>query len=104
VLGLYGAMMEAARQRRREIALRIALGAPGWRIIRQVLTEGTRLAAAGILAGTLGSVLVARWMGSITSTAGIVTVWVWLAAPLVVMAAVVVASVIPARRALTADP
>ena len=104
VLGLYGAMMEAARQRRREIALRIALGAPGWRVIRQVVLEGARLAVAGILAGTLGSVLVARWMARITSTAGIVTVWVWLAAPLVVMVAVVVASVIPARRALTADP
>jgi hypothetical protein len=104
VLGLYGAMMEAARQRRREIALRIALGAPGWRVIRQVVLEGARLAVAGIVAGTLGSVLVARWMARITSTAGIVTVWVWLAAPLIVMVAVVVASVIPARRALTADP
>lgn len=104
VLGLYGAMMEAARQRRREIALRIALGASGWRIISQVLAEGTRLAAAGIVAGTLGSMMVARWLARITSTAGVITVSVWLAAPLILMAAVVVASVGPARRALTANP
>ena len=51
VLGLYGALADAARQRRREIAMRIVLGAPGWRVIRQVMGEGGRLAGAGAVAG-----------------------------------------------------
>src|SRR5436305_8926420 len=50
VLGLFGAMSEAARQRRRELAVRIAFGAPRWRVIGQVLKEGGKLACAGILA------------------------------------------------------
>ena len=104
VLGLYGAMADAARQRRREIAVRIALGAQGWRVIRQVLAEGVRLAGAGTVAGMLGSLLVARWLARITPSAGSVTLWIWLAAPLVLFAAVAVASVLPARRALTVDP
>jgi hypothetical protein len=104
VLGLYGAMAEAARQRRREIALRTALGAQRWRVIRQVLAEGLRLVGAGTVAGMVGSLLVARWLARLVPSAGLPTVWVWLAAPLVLLGAVAIASVLPARRALAADP
>jgi putative ABC transport system permease protein len=104
VLGLYGAMSDTARQRRREIATRIALGAQSWRVIRQVTSEGLRLAGAGAVAGILGSLLVARWLTRITPAAGSPAVWVWLAAPLVLVGAVAIASVLPARRALTLDP
>ena len=52
----------------------------------------------------LGSLLVARWLAQIAPGAGVPTVWVWLAAPLVLLAAVAVASVLPARRALAVDP
>jgi hypothetical protein len=104
VLGLYGAMTETARQRRREIAVRIALGAQGWHVMRQVLAEGVRFAGAGTVAGMLGSLLVARWLARITPNAGSLTLWVWLAAPLALVGAVAIASVLPARRALTVDP
>jgi len=104
VLGLYGAMSEAARQRRRDIAVRIALGAQGWRVIRQVLAEGARLAGAGAVAGMLGSLQVTRWLARVTPSVGSPTVWMWLAAPLALFAAVAIASVLPARRALTVDP
>jgi hypothetical protein len=104
ILGLYGAMTDAARRRRRDIAVRVALGAQGWRVIRHVLAEGLRLAGAGTVAGMLGSLLVARWLARITPSAGPLTVWVWLAAPLVLVGAVAIASVLPARRALMVDP
>jgi putative ABC transport system permease protein len=104
VLGLYGAMADTARRRRREIALRIALGAQRWRVIRQVLAEGLRLVGAGTVAGMVGSLLVARWLARLIPSAGVPTVWVWLAAPLVLLGAVAIASVIPARRALAVDP
>jgi predicted permease len=104
VLGLYGAMSEAARQRRREIAMRLALGAQGWRVIRQVLAEGMRLAGAGTVVGMFSSLLVARWLARITPDAGPAPFWVWLAAPVVLMGAVAVASVFPARRAASVDP
>ena len=97
-----GAMTEAARQRRREIAVRIALGAQGWRVIRQVLAEGIRLAGAGAVAGMLGSFVVARWLARIASSPG-PSLWVWLAAPLVLFAAAAIASMLPARRALSVD-
>jgi hypothetical protein len=48
VLGLYGALNDAARQRNRELAIRIALGARRRHVISEVLREGARLAAAGL--------------------------------------------------------
>ena len=84
--------------------MRIALGARGRRVIDQVLADGLRLAGAGTVAGMLGSLLVARWLARITPGAGLPTLWVWMAAPIVLLAAVAVASVLPARRALAVDP
>jgi ABC-type antimicrobial peptide transport system permease subunit len=104
VLGLFGALSDAARQRRRELAVRIALGAPRWRVIGLVLKEGGRLACAGALAGTFGSLLLSRMLTRIAPNLGLPALWVWLAAPLVLAAAVAIASVLPARGALLVNP
>jgi len=103
-LGLYGAMVDAARQRRREFGVRIALGSQSWRLVGQVLREGARLAAAGTIAGLLLSRIVARWLLQITPSAEPTPGWVWLAAPATLLAAVLIASVLPARIALATDP
>jgi putative ABC transport system permease protein len=104
VLGLFGALSDAARERRRELAVRIALGAPRWRVVCQVLREGGRLAGIGTLAGMLGSLLLSRLLARITPGSGLPALWVWLAAPLVLAVAVAVASMVPARRASIVNP
>ncbi len=104
ILGLYGALSDAARQRRREIAVRILLGAQGWRVIRQVVGEGGRLAGAGTAAGMLGSIVVARLLTQITPTELSLSLSVWMTAPLMLLGAVALASVLPACRALAVDP
>jgi len=104
VLGLFGALSDAARQRRCELAIRIALGAPRWRVIGQVLGEGARLACAGMLAGMLMSFALSRWMSGITPGSGSPALWVWLAAPLALAGVVTLASALPARRALMTNP
>jgi putative ABC transport system permease protein len=104
LLGLYGAMSDAARQRRREIATRLALGARRWHLTRQLVAEGVRLALAGAVVGTIGSRIVARWLGRTPATDPLTSAWIWLAAPLALLAAVVIASILPVRRALRVDP
>jgi hypothetical protein len=104
VLGLYGAMADSARQRRRELALRLALGAQAWRVVRQVFSEGARLALTGAATGTLGALFVTRWLAQITPGARLPSAWEWLIAPLVLLGAVLIASVLPAREAVSNDP
>jgi putative ABC transport system permease protein len=104
VLGLFGALSDAARQRRRELAVRIALGAQRWRVIGQVMGEGGRLAFAGMAAGILGSLLLSRWLSGITLGSSSPALWVWLAAPLVLVGAVAIASFVPVRRTLIVNP
>jgi predicted permease len=103
-LGLYGAMIDAARQRRREFGVRIALGSQGWRLVGAVLREGARLAAAGTIAGLLAARVAAGWLARISPAAGPPDTWVWFAAPLALLGAVLLASVLPARVALATDP
>ncbi len=104
VLGLYGAMAEAARQRRRETAVRVALGASRWRIVGRVFVDGGRLALAGAVAGLIGSLFVGRWLARATSTSGSPTVWTCLAAVAILTVAVTLASILPARRATMLNP
>jgi hypothetical protein len=103
-LALYGVMHDAARRRHREFALRIALGAQGGHVFTQVLQEGARLVAAGSVAGIAGAMLVARWIGTITPPGDGVSVFTWLLAPVSLTVAVLIASVLPARKALASDP
>ncbi len=103
-IGIAGALSEFARQRRREFALRTALGAQRSRIVRQVLTAGLRLAGVAMAAGLLCSVLVSRWLAGFTSAPQTPPFWIWLTGPVLLLAAVFVASIIPARRAMMVSP
>jgi predicted permease len=101
-MGVYGAMADAVHQRRRELALRAALGAQGWRLMRQVLWEGVRLTAIGALIGAAIAGALERWV--IQPAPGAVVWPAWVAAPILLAVVVLISAVPPARRAATADP
>jgi ABC-type antimicrobial peptide transport system permease subunit len=104
VLGLYGVMNDAARRRQREFALRIALGAQGRHVIGQVAVEGLRLVIVGTVTGIIGALMTARWIMHIAPAAEGPSPAVWLIAPLALVVAVGIASILPARRAMDTDP
>jgi putative ABC transport system permease protein len=60
IIGVYGMIADLVRQRRREIGLRIALGASPWQLLRSVLGFGLVPALIGIAAGVLGAEAVIR--------------------------------------------
>ena len=60
VLGIYGVTACAVQQRQREIAIRMALGAPGGRVVRLFLKEGAVVLAAGLAAGLVGATAAVR--------------------------------------------
>lgn len=104
VLGLYGALSDAARARRREVAIRVAMGARRRHLIGQVLGEGGRLALAAGVFGLAGSVVVAVVLPRIMWDVGRPPLWLWAAGPAVLASAVAAASVGPAKRSVIVDP
>lgn len=104
ILGLYGTLDDAARRRGRELAIRIALGARRRHLIAQVLREGGWLAGTGGVAGVLASLLLARLLVRILPGGTSPALWVWLAGPAVLAGAVLISSILPARRASLVDP
>lgn len=104
ILGLLAAQSDAERQRQRERALCIALGAQRWRIVLMVLSSAGRLAVFGTVVGTgLSFALLRALIAGITGIAS-PPLQLWLIAPLLPAAAVMMASMIPARRASAVCP
>ena len=103
-LGLYGVLRSAVDQRRREIGIRLALGAPTWHIVRRVTLMMLSLAAVGAAIGVTGGVafgrVVDRLLFGVTSTDGIA-----IATPIAILAAAaVLAALPPVLRATRIDP
>ena len=103
-IGLYGVVTQGVVQRTRELAIRSALGAPPRGIIANVLGDGMRLVVVGGVVGGLGSVAAFRILRSLF--AGVQTVDVRSAALAagVLVATMIAAAYLPARRAAKLNP
>jgi ABC-type antimicrobial peptide transport system permease subunit len=104
LLGLFSAQSDAERQRRRELALRIALGAQRWRILLKFITSAGQIALAGSVIGALVSPGLLRVLASESAIFSSPAIRVWLMVALLPTAAVLIASALPALRASLADP
>ena len=103
-VGLYGLLAFVVSRRRREIGIRMALGATTQRVRRMIVRDGMKPVAIGLAVGFLGAVALGRLLGSFlygVSPLDPIT-YVAIAALLVVVA--VAASIGPARRAAGGDP
>jgi MacB-like periplasmic core domain/FtsX-like permease family len=104
LLGAYGVLADSARLRRREIALRLALGAPRWHVLQQVVGTGLRLGVAGAAGALICTPLVTPWLSRAVGSTAREHVFTWLAGPLALVALIIVACLVPMRRALSVDP
>jgi predicted permease len=103
-IGIYGVMSYVVRQRTREIGTRVALGATRGDILWLIMRQGTAIAVAGAAIGFVIGAIAAR---SLTSMLYDVTPWDPVSlggATLVLIAAVLLACYMPARRAAAVDP
>lgn len=103
-IGLYGVISYSVSQRTREIGIRVALGAEARCVAGLVIGGGLRLTLAGVLLGVVAAIPAARSLASLlygVSPADPTTV---ACVALLVGAIAVLASYVPARRALRVDP
>jgi predicted permease len=102
--GLYGTLLYSVGRRRREMGIRMALGAPSGRVQGLVLKDGLVLGAAGAALGLGGALWAARLLESRLFGIGPTDPLALLASAAVLMTTVAVASWAPARRAGRTDP
>jgi len=103
-IGIYGLLAYMVGQRSREIGIRMALGAQRDDILRMFLRKGVALAGVGIVAGLVVSASTASLMASLLYGVRPHDPAVFLIVPLLLFAAAVLASYLPARRATKVDP
>jgi predicted permease len=103
-LGLYGVLTHTVAQRTREIGIRLALGAPRPAILRMVLFRGAVLALVGSALGVLVSVPLLQTIKALIVEKEAARADVLVLAAGVVLVVVVLAGVLPARRAAKVDP
>src|SRR4029453_13764729 len=103
-VGLYGVMAYFVVERRREIAVRVALGATRGVVLEQVLGEALRLLAIGLVAGVIAARFLTRFAASQLFGVGTTDVPTHLVVCAVLAAVTLLASYLPARRAAGIDP
>ncbi len=104
IFGLLSVQSDTERQRRRELAVRIALGAQRRHIFFMTIKEIGKLAFAGILIGTLISGAALRAFTKELSTIGSPPLQVWLLAPILSMLMLIMTATVAGYRAMSGEP
>jgi putative ABC transport system permease protein len=103
-VGIHAVLSYDVAQRTREIGIRMALGALPGRVMREIVGRGARLALVGLLLGIAASLALTRFLASLLFQVQPIDAPALLAATVALAAIAVVASYLPARRAIATDP
>jgi predicted permease len=104
LVGIYGVFSYSVSQRRREIGIRLALGARERELTRMFIAHGFALALIGVACGLVGAVALTRVLGSLLFGVNPLDPLTYAAVSVGLIVAAMVASYIPALRAMGVDP
>ena len=104
LIGTYGVLSTSVRERTPEIGVRLALGAGKREILQLITGQGLRLTAGGAAIGVIVAFMVTRYLESLLYGVGASDPAIFAAVPLSFVAMGLLASFVPARRAMQVDP
>jgi len=104
VVGIYGVIACSVGQRTREFGIRMALGARQDQLLLMVLSESVRTLAIGLTIGVAGALTVARLVRSLLFGIGPADPLTLSLMAAILLLAALIASYVPARRAVKIDP
>lgn len=104
LVGIYGVIAYSVSQRRREIGVRMAIGAQPAHVLRMFVNSGLALTGMGVLFGVVISAVAMRLMSSLLFGVKPIDAPTYAAACFALLAAALFASYVPSRRALRVDP
>jgi predicted permease len=102
--GLYAVIAYLVSQRTREIGVRLALGAQRFHVLSLVLSHGFRLITIGIMVGLVGAVAATRLLSTLLFETSATDPLTYTIVALLLAAVALIASYLPARRAMNVDP
>jgi putative ABC transport system permease protein len=103
-VGLGGVVACAVAERTREIGVRMALGARRGNVLSLIVGEALLMVGAGILVGIPAALALSRFLASALYGIGAADPLTYVAIPVVLLAASLLAAYLPARRAMGVDP
>jgi putative ABC transport system permease protein len=104
IVGIYGVLAYSVSQRTREIGIRMALGVEQRVLRRMFLRHGVVLSAIGVVIGVGVAAALMRLMSSMLFRVSPLDVWTYAGVSVVLLAAAMLASYLPARRAASMNP
>ena len=103
-VGIYGIMAYAVEQRTREIGIRMALGADGWRVLRLMIRQAIWMTATGLALGLAGAMALTRFISSELWEVQSTDPATFVGVSLLLIAVALLACLVPTRRAVQVDP
>lgn len=104
VVGVHGVLSYAVEQRRREMGIRMALGAQRSSVLGMVVREGMLLSLVGTALGILGALAATRLLGALLFGVGPTDAATFALVTAIILIAAALASFLPARAATAIDP
>jgi hypothetical protein len=103
-IGVYGMLAYSVSSRRRELGLRLALGAAPGRLVSLIVGDGLRLAALGVAIGIAGALAAERLLRALVPGVSAASVQMFVAVAVMMTAVAALAAFVPAKRAAGLDP
>ena len=103
-VGVYGVISYSVACRTHEVGIRLALGAQAYDVAALILGEGLTLAFAGVVIGLAGAISVTHVLSALLYGVSATDAATFLGVALLLIIVALLASYIPARRAMSVDP